>query len=176
MSSCTATRSRTRFNGPSRQRGKLFSTGSPTASCLLIQRAPYSTLPHELLAFGEGASCFGRTEANRVAPRPYGGLPHDHEKGRVGGLPILVSRFRGTRPGNPGESLKEDRPSTQRFVMVPAHASPKPPCGKFGASPSLEDRLSFSGDSSLALPAAPPPRHPKTPQIRPPQNNPFPKF
>src|ERR1035437_1589836 len=79
MSSCTATRSITRFNGPSRQRGKLFSTGSPTASCLLIQRTPYSTLPHELLAFGEGASCFGRTEANRVAPRPYGGFPQDHE-------------------------------------------------------------------------------------------------
>jgi hypothetical protein len=29
------------------------------------------------LAFGEGASCFRRTEANRVAPRPYGGFPQD---------------------------------------------------------------------------------------------------
>jgi hypothetical protein len=42
----------------------------------------------------------------------------------MGGLPILVSRFRGTRPGNPRESVKKDRPSTQRFVMVPAHVSP----------------------------------------------------
>ena len=41
---------------------------------------PYSTLPHEFLAFGEGASCFRRTEADRVAPRPHGGLPQDHEK------------------------------------------------------------------------------------------------
>src|ERR1039457_5703664 len=82
---------------------------------------PYSTLPPEFLAFGEGASCFRRTEANRVAPRPYGGFPQDHEEGRMGGLPILVSRFRGTRPGNPRESVKKDRPSTQRVVMVPAH-------------------------------------------------------
>src|ERR1035437_10183135 len=117
-------RSRTRFNGPSRQRGKLFLTGSPTASCLLIRRMPYSTLPHDLLAFGEGASCFRRTEADRVAPRPYGGPPQDHEKGRMGGLPILVSRFRGTGPSNHRESLKEDRPSSQRFVMVPTQVSP----------------------------------------------------
>ena len=63
-----------------------------------------------------------RVFAARVAPRPYGGFPQDHEKGRMGGLPILVSRFRGTRPGNPRESVKDDRPSTQRFVIVPAHA------------------------------------------------------
>jgi hypothetical protein len=42
---------------------------------------PCSTLPHDLLAFGEGASCFRSSEANRVAPRPYGGLPQDHEEG-----------------------------------------------------------------------------------------------
>jgi len=41
---------------------------------------------------------------------PHGGFPQDHEKGRMGGLPILVSRFRGTRPSHPCESLKEDRP------------------------------------------------------------------
>src|ERR1039457_4211120 len=56
-SSCTGTRSRTRFSELSRPRGRLFSTGSPTASCLLIRRMPYSTLPHEFLAFGEGAAC-----------------------------------------------------------------------------------------------------------------------
>src|ERR1035437_5181507 len=112
-------RSRTRFNGPSRQRGKLFLTGSPTASCLLIRRMPYSTSPHEFLAFGEGASCFRCTEADRVVPRPHGGLPQDQEKKRMGGLPIFVSRFRGTRPSNPCESLQKDRSSTQRFVMAP---------------------------------------------------------
>src|ERR1039457_7636424 len=92
-SSCTGTRSRTRFSELSRPRGRLFSTGSPTASCLLIRRMPYSTLPHELLAFGEGAACVCRAEADRVASRPHGGLPQDHEEGRMGGVPILVSRF-----------------------------------------------------------------------------------
>src|ERR1039458_3587535 len=80
-SSCTGTRSRTRFSELSRPRGRLFSTGSLTASCLLIRRMPYSTLPHELLAFGEGASCVRRTETDRVASRPQCGLPQDHEKG-----------------------------------------------------------------------------------------------
>jgi hypothetical protein len=40
------------------------------------------------LAFGEGALCFRRTEADRMAPRPHGWLPQDHEKGRMGNYPF----------------------------------------------------------------------------------------
>src|ERR1039458_8753005 len=116
-SSCTGTRSRTRFSELSRPRGRLLSTGSLTASCLLIRRMPYSTLPHELLAFGEGASCVRRTETDRVASRPQRGLPPDHEKGWVGGLPILVLRFRGNWSSHPRENLKKDRPSLPGFVI-----------------------------------------------------------
>ena len=36
--------------------------------------------------------------------------------------PFSFHEFRGTRPGNPRESVEDDRPSTQRFVIVPAHA------------------------------------------------------
>jgi predicted RNase H-like HicB family nuclease len=88
---------------------------------------PNSILPHEFLAFGESASCVRRPEANRLASRPHGGFPQDHEEGWMGGLPILVSRFRGTRPSHSCEGLKEDRPSTQRSMMVHTHACPHVP-------------------------------------------------
>jgi hypothetical protein len=78
-----------------------------------------------------------RSEANRLAPRPHGGLPQDNEKGRMGGLPILVPRFRGTRPGDPGKSLKEDGPSARRSVIGP-HAPPKSSSVPFG--PAISPR------------------------------------
>lgn len=67
MSYCTASLGRMRFNELSRPRGRLSSTGSPTASYLLIRRTPYSTLPHEVLGFGEGPPCVRRSEADWVA-------------------------------------------------------------------------------------------------------------
>src|ERR1700693_1553888 len=50
---------------------RLFSTGLPTASCLLTRRVPYLTLPHEFVAFGEGAPCARRSETDRLASRPH---------------------------------------------------------------------------------------------------------
>src|SRR5664279_4211079 len=75
------------FNGLNLQRRKSSSTASLTASCLRTPRTPYSTLPHELLACGEGASCIRRAEADRLAPRPHGWLPQDHEKRWLGRVP-----------------------------------------------------------------------------------------
>jgi hypothetical protein len=45
------------FNRP---RGRLYLIGLPTANCLPIRSMPYSTSPHEFLAFGEGSSCIRR--------------------------------------------------------------------------------------------------------------------
>ena len=47
-------------NERSQPRGRSSSIGLRTASCLPIPRTRYSTSPHELLAFGEGASRFRR--------------------------------------------------------------------------------------------------------------------
>lgn len=94
------------------------------ASCRPTRPTPYSTLPHELLAFGEGASRVRRSEAHRLASRPHCGLPQDPEKRRVGGLSILVSRFRGSWPCRPSENRQEDRASAPGFMMVLPSRSP----------------------------------------------------
>ena len=132
---------------------------------------PYSTLPRELLAFGEGASCVRRTETDRVASRPHRGLPQDHEKGWVGGFPILVPRFRGNWSSHPGENLKKDRPSAPRFVIIPRT---RPSSRLLGSSRTCRIRLRASHDArghySGSLAAVPNSIREASAATRPPRN------
>ena len=77
---------------------------------------PFSTLPHEFLPFGEGPSGLCGPEEDGVASRPHSRLPQDHEERRLGGLSILLPRFRGTWPRHPHEDRKKDGSSTPRPV------------------------------------------------------------
>src|ERR1017187_6292319 len=70
-------RSRRRFNGHSRQRGKSFSTGSPTASCLLIRdaaRPTYFASAARVERSVFSRLCFGRSRmiGSTIQPRPVG--------------------------------------------------------------------------------------------------------
>ena len=80
---------------------------------------PYSTLPHEFLAFGEGASCVRRAEANRLAPDRTVGSHKIMKKDGRADCPFAFHDSEELGPAILAKSLKKDGPSARRSVIGP---------------------------------------------------------
>jgi predicted RNase H-like HicB family nuclease len=81
---------------------------------IVLDRIAHGELPSDSAKARRVFAALKRTGGVMTAPW----IPRDHEKGRVGGLSVLVPRFRGTWSCHPCENLEKDGPSAPRPVIV----------------------------------------------------------